>query len=236
MKTPLNVFIGYDPRETVAFYAAAHSIWEHASVPVAIHRCSPEAMGVSRQKDPKQSTDFAFCRFAVPSVMDYKGWALFIDCDIILRDDVAKLFALADPDVDLMVVKHDYEPKDSTKFLGQVQTAYPKKNWSSVMLFNNERCRRLSRHYVNTAPGLELHQFGWAGRIGALGEEWNHLVGEYKPNEDAKLVHYTLGGPYFNEYNGCEFSDEWWDVYKDMTSCEQRSSVSTARIKYAGGE
>ena len=215
-----NVFIGYDKNEIVAFNVAAQSVRNHCPSAI-IHQCSPDAMGIFRRHDPKQSTDFAFCRFAVPNAMEYKGWSLFIDADIILRADVRELFDLCDPDVDVMVVKHDYECSTETKFLNQQQIPYRCKNWSSVMLFNNERCKTLSRHYVNTASGLNLHQFQWAKRVGDLPPEWNHLVGEYEENPDAKLVHYTLGTPCFNEYRDCEHSEEWWSIHRQMNSCAQ---------------
>ena len=112
-----------------------------------------------------------------------------------------------------MVVKHNHIPKETVKFLGEPQSKYEKKNWSSVMLFNNDKCRALTPEYVNQASGLELHQFKWlAGDdlIGALPDCWNHLVGYSSPRQDASLVHYTLGGPYFDPYRDCEYSKEWF--------------------------
>ena len=219
-----RVFIGYDKNEIVAFHTAAASVWRHCPSAQVIP-CSPESMGISRSRDPRQSTDFAFCRFAVPHYCNYEGWAVFMDADMILRADIRELFALADEECSVMVVKHDYESATETKFLNQANVPYRCKNWSSVMLFNNALCRRLSKHYVNTATGLELHQFKWTtdGRIGSLDPTWNHLVGEYEPNPDAKLVHWTLGGPYFDEYKGCEHSDEWRDLLDEMNSCAQRT-------------
>jgi len=113
----------------------------------------------------------------------------------------------------VMVVKHHHVPKETVKFLGEPQSKYEKKNWSSVMLFNNSRCRALTPDYVNTASGLELHQFKWLrgdDLIGALPDRWNHLVGYNPPRRDAAVVHYTLGGPYFDEYRNCEYSKEWF--------------------------
>jgi len=111
----------------------------------------------------------------------------------------------------VLVCKHDYVPKSARKFLNQVQTAYPRKNWSSLMLFNNERCRALSADYVNGATGLELHRFSWLddALIGGLPLEWNWLVDEYPYRADAKIVHFTRGGPWFPEFKGVDYSDEW---------------------------
>ncbi len=136
-----------------------------------------------------------------------------MDCDMLMLDDISKLYALRDDKYSVMVVKHNHQPKEETKFLGEKQTAYQKKNWSSVMLFNNTKCKMLTPEYVNTASGLEFHQFKWLGDDNLIGEIprcWNHLVGYDEPTKDVSLVHYTLGGPYFEEYKNCEYSKEWF--------------------------
>jgi len=167
---------------------------------------------MTRDRDPKQSTDFAFSRFLTPYLSGYSGWSVFMDCDMIVLDDIAKLWELRDERYAVQVVKHDHVPKETTKFLDQPQTRYEKKNWSSVMLFNNEKCKALTPEYVGTASGLELHQFKWLETddlIGELPHRWNHLVGYDATDSDVSLVHYTLGGPYFGEYEDCEYADEW---------------------------
>jgi len=131
----------------------------------------------------------------------------------------------------VQVVKHDHRPRETVKFLGQPQTTYPKKNWSSVMLFNNANCRVLAPAYVNTASGLELHQFKWLPDESAIGElprRWNHLVGYYGPSRDVSLAHYTLGGPYFDEYRNCEYADEWRVERAQLLACTQRGSAVSA--------
>ena len=213
----IPVCIGYDPREAVAFSVLAHSIHARASVPVNITPLMLSQLGglLTRERHPLQSTDFSFSRFLTPYLANYQGWSLFMDCDMLLLEDIAALWALRDERYAVMVVKHDHVPRETTKFLGEPQTRYEKKNWSSVMLFNNARCKALTPDYVNTASGLELHQFKWlAGDgddalIGALPSRWNHLVGYDAPRADAALVHYTLGGPYFADYAHCEYADEW---------------------------
>lgn len=223
----INVYIGYDYKVAVTFSVLAHSIHNKASQPVAIAPLMlSQLKGIfNREPNPLQSTDFSFSRFLTPYLSNYQGWSIFMDCDMVMLGDIAKLWELKDDRYAVMVVKHDYEVKDKVKFLGEPQTPYPKKNWSSVMLFNNEKCKALTPEYVNTASGLELHQFKWLESEDLIGEIppiWNHLVGEYQPNPDAALVHYTLGGPYFDEYRDCEFGDEWRAELKDTLNCEQR--------------
>ena len=226
----IRVFIGYDPREAVAFSVLAFSILSRSSQPVSIiPLILSELKGVmTRERHPLQSTDFSFSRFLTPYLSDYSGWSVFMDCDMLVRDDIAKLYALRDERYTVMVVKHDHVPKENKKFLDQPQTPYQKKNWSSVMLFNNSRCGALTPEYVNTASGLELHQFKWLGNdelIGALPDRWNHLVGYNPPRKDASLVHYTLGGPYFDEYRNCEYAEEWRREQQAMLRVDQRSRV-----------
>ena len=223
----IKVFIGYDSREAAAYSVLSHSIHARASVPVAVVPVMlSELKGVlTRERHPLQSTDFSFSRFLTPFLSDYQGWSIFMDCDMLVLDDIEKLYALRDERYAVMVVKHDHVPKETRKFLDQPQTAYQKKNWSSVMLFNNAQCRALTPDYVNTASGLELHQFKWLANdelIGEIPARWNHLVGYNAPNRDVSLVHYTLGGPYFQEYRDCEYADEWRAARQDMLNVEQR--------------
>jgi hypothetical protein len=211
----IHVFIGYDPREAVACSVLAYSIQARASRPVAIAplMLSQLRSVLTRERHPLQSTDFSFSRFLTPYLSGYAGWSVFMDCDMLMLDDVANLWKLRDDRYAVMVVKHDHVPRETVKFLGEPQSKYEKKNWSSVMLFNNARCRSLTPEYVSSASGLELHQFKWLASedlIGALPDRWNHLVGYNPPRKDAALVHYTLGGPYFDEYRGCEYAKEWF--------------------------
>jgi hypothetical protein len=223
----IKVFIGYDPREAVAYSVLAHSIHARASAPIAIVPLMLRELGhiLTRERHPLQSTDFSFSRFLTPFLSDYADWSIFMDCDMLVLDDIAKLFALRDDRYAVMVVKHDHVPREQKKFLDQPQTPYQKKNWSSVMLFNNARCRALTPLYVNTASGLELHQFKWLADDGLIGEipsRWNHLVGYHAPRRDASLVHYTLGGPYFDEYRDCEYADEWRNEQEAMLHVDRR--------------
>jgi len=211
----INVFVGYDPREAVAFSVLAHSIHARASVPVSIAPLMlSQLTGVlTRERHPLQSTDFSFSRFLTPYLSEHRGWSVFMDCDMLMLDDIARLWSLRDERYAVMVVKHRHVPLETTKFLGEPQSRYERKNWSSVMLFNNAKCGALTADYVNRASGLELHQFKWLDNddlIGALPDRWNHLVGYDRPRRDAALVHFTLGGPYFAPYRECEYAAEWF--------------------------
>lgn len=210
----INVFIGYDPREAVAFSVLAYSIHRRASEAVCIAPLMLDQLKdiYTRERHPLQSTDFSFTRFLTPYLSNYTGWSIFMDCDMLVLDDIAKLWALRDKRYAVQVVKHNHVPKEEIKFLGSKQTKYEKKNWSSVILFNNAKCRALTPDYVNSATGLELHQFKWLGNddlIGEIPHHWNHLVGYDVPNPDVSLVHYTIGGPYFEEYKNCEYAEAW---------------------------
>jgi hypothetical protein len=210
----IPVFIGFDPREAVAFSVLSYSVHRRASQAVSITPLMLSQLGgvYRRDKHPLQSTEFSFSRFLTPFLSGFTGWSVFMDCDMLMLDDIARLWALRDDRYAAMVVKHEHVPRETRKFLGMPQTAYAKKNWSSVVLFNNARCGALTPGYVNTASGLDLHQFKWLAsdeEIGSLPDRWNHLVGYSPPRRDAALVHYTLGGPYFEEYSSCEYADEW---------------------------
>ena len=218
----LNVYIGYDRREPIAHHVLAHSILRRSSIPVSLAPVKRELLGgmYTRPRGPTESTEFSLTRFLGPALSGFRGWSMFMDCDMLCRVDIAGLEKEIDSQADkaVLVCKHDYVPKTERKFLNQVQTKYPRKNWSSLMVFNNERCRALSPDYVNTATGLELHRFTWLEDrfIGELPLEWNWLVDEYPYKPDAKVVHYTLGGPWFEGYRTCDYADEWRDELKLM--------------------
>lgn len=224
----IRMFIGYDYAENVAHNVMVNSIQRHASQPVAIAQVALHQLNdvLWRERHPLQSNDFAFSRWLVPYLCNYKGWAIWADCDMLFFDDVAKLWAQRNQKYAVQVVKHEHKPKESKKYLGTTQTAYDKKNWSSVMLFNCEKCRALTPGLINNADGLHLHQFKWLENdnlIGEISPEWNYLVGYQKQSdleEPVRNAHFTIGGPYFREYRGTEFAQEWWSEYWDMVNCD----------------
>ena len=214
-----KVFIGYEKAEEVAYHTLVSSIMEHASKPVAIIPIDLRSLKdvYKRRHDSKQSNSFTYTRFLVPYLCNYIGSALFMDCDMLVRDDINKLFDLVDVRHDVQCVQHpEYTSVLKTKYMGNIQYNYPCKNWSSVMLFNNMRCRKLTPDYINEASPADLHRMKWARSIGSLPKEWNHLVTEQPPNPDAKIVHFTLGTPCWDRFAKCEFADEWFKQRNEM--------------------
>jgi len=215
----IDVFIGYDGGENIAYHILAESIRRNSSQPVSITPlCLSNIPQFTRNKQENQSTDFAFSRFMVPTLRNYNGYSIFMDCDMMFRGDIAELWSKRNMIYSVMCCKHDYEPKQGVKFRGAKNEKFEKKNWSSMMIFNNSLCSKLTPNFVNTATGLELHQFKWLNNedaIGSLPLEWNWLVGEYDFNPDAKNVHWTLGGPYFKDYADSDYANEWFKLYAD---------------------
>ena len=220
----IDVFIGYDEGEKIAYHILSESIRRNSSQPVSITPlCLNNLPDFKRETQSNQSTEFAFSRFLVPYLCNYSGHAIFMDCDMLSRSDISALWRQRTTKYAVQCVQHDYTPTSTVKFLNQPQTPYPKKNWSSMMLFNNAKCTALTPDYVNSATGLELHQYKWLENeelIGKINEEWNWLVGEYEHNPNAKLVHYTEGGPYFKNYKHCDYAEEWFDTFKETTKID----------------
>jgi lipopolysaccharide biosynthesis glycosyltransferase len=210
---PIPIFIGYDPREAIAYHTCVNSIIRHASQPVAIVPLALNLLQGYNETHTDGSNHFIYSRFLVPHLMGYSDWAIFIDGDMILRDDIVKLWNLRELSRDVMVVKHDYKTKMTEKYLGAKNENYPRKNWSSVILWNcgSFPNRRLTPEFIEKATGAQLHRFSWIedSRIGELPPEWNWLPDEYGANPDAKLLHYTLGAPCFHEFATTPQGDEW---------------------------
>jgi lipopolysaccharide biosynthesis glycosyltransferase len=210
---PIPIFIGYDPREAIAFHTCVNSIIRHASQPVSIMPLALNNFQDYTETHTDGSNQFIYSRFLVPHLMDYTGQAIFIDGDMIVREDIVELWKLRDLGKDVMVVKHDYKTKMPVKYLGSKNEDYPRKNWSSVMIFNcnNFPTKKLTPEYIQKSTGSHLHRFEWTtdDRVGELPPEWNWLPDEYGPNPDAKLLHYTLGTPCFHDFATTPMADEW---------------------------
>ena len=200
----MNIFIGYDPRESVAYHVCSNSLLRHSSQPLAITPLALQNLGQYHERHSDGSNQFIYSRFLVPHLMQYQGWALFIDGDMIVREDIAKLWALRDDTKAVMCVHHNYKTRASTKYLGAPNENYPRKNWSSVVLWNcaHPKHKTLTPEFIQHATGAQLHRFTWLddSDIGALPIEWNWLPDEFGANEDAKLLHWTLGTPCFKDY------------------------------------
>ena len=225
---PIPVFIGYDPREAVAYHTCANSIIRHASQPVAIVPLALNLFDDYKETHTDGSNHFIYSRFLVPHLMEYTGHAIFIDGDMIVRSDIVELWKQRDVTKDVQVVKHNYRTRMTEKYLGAKNEDYPRKNWSSVILWNCNSFpnRRLTPDFVQQSTGSFLHRFTWLAdeRIGDLPREWNWLPDEYGPNPDAKLLHYTLGTPCFHEFATTPMADEWHREHLLADYCLQRNT------------
>lgn len=212
----IDIVVGFDQREAVAYHTFCQSVISRTSQPV---RFTPlVAHGLEGRKDG--SNDFIYSRFLVPNLMGYRGWAIFADGDMVCREDIAKLWSMRDSKYAVMVAKHQYKTMFSSKYLGNKNEDYPRKNWSSLMLWNCEHPanRSLTTQVLAGASGEFLHRFQWLhdGEIGDLPITWNWLVLEYPMNEYAHLYHYTIGTPCFKDYKDCTHADMWWAEYKKL--------------------
>ena len=209
----IPIFIGYDPREAIAFHVCTNSIIRHSSHPVSINPLALNILKDYKEKHTDGSNHFIYSRFLVPHLMQYKGWAIFMDGDMLLRDDIEKLWDLRDNSKAVMVVKHDYKTKMTEKYLGAKNENYPRKNWSSVILWNCEHAANkvVTPEFIETATGAQLHRFTWLADelVGELPKIWNWLPDEFGANRDAKLLHYTLGTPSFHDFATTPMGNEW---------------------------
>ena len=209
----IPIFIGYDPREAVAYHVCSNSIIRHSSQPVSI---SPLALNILKGYEERHtdgSNHFIYSRFLVPHLMNYTGWAIFMDGDMLLRTDITELWNLRDDSKAVMVVKHDYKTKMTEKYLGAKNENYPRKNWSSVILWNCGHPDNivLTPSLIEKQTGAFLHRFTWLNDelIGELPKVWNWLPDEYGENSEAKLLHYTLGTPSFHDLATTPMGNEW---------------------------
>ncbi|MCC6889619.1 MAG: hypothetical protein IT536_13880 [Hyphomicrobiales bacterium] len=231
---PFSVWIGFDPREAAAFAVARESIRRFdRSVPIdGLVLSELQDRGLYTRPTERKfgklwdkisgtymATEFAIARFLVPELVRRRtrpphGWALFLDCDVMVRRNLYALRALLDDSKALMCVPHEHSPHGSIRMNEQVQTAYARKNRSSVMAFNCDHPANeaLTADMVNAMPGLKLHQFCWlADRdIGALPPAWNWLCGHTEGVDDPKIVHWTDGGPRFANFRNVPFAQEWF--------------------------
>jgi len=209
----IPIFIGYDTKEAIAYHTCVNSIIRHSSEPVAITPLALNLLNGYSENHLDGSNTFTYTRFLVPRLANNQGWAIYIDGDMILKDDISKLWSLRDDRKAVMVVKHDYKTKSPTKYTGSKNLDYPRKNWSSVILWNCSHPKNLTltQTYIKNTSGKYIHRFCWLddNYIGSLPIEWNWLPDEYGINTDAKLLHYTLGTPCFDKSSVGPMADEW---------------------------
>lgn len=237
---PFRVFVGYDPREHEAYEVCRRSLLRHASVPLdvrPVRQPDLRAAGLYwRARGPTESTEFSFTRFLTPYLAGYRGWALFVDCDFLYLADLAELLACvpaADADrLAVVCVKHEYKPAEATKMDGAIQTVYPRKNWSSMVLYNcahPKNVAALTPDAVSTQTGAFFHRFAWLDddEIGEVSFVWNFLVGHNRvnpadPTTQPKAIHYTSGGPWFERYRNCEFAELWIKEAEELKADKEK--------------
>jgi lipopolysaccharide biosynthesis glycosyltransferase len=214
----IRLMVGFDQRESVAFHTFVQSVIEVTSVPVSVTPLVLSALPGYSETHTDGSNTFIYSRFLTPHLANYSGWAIFADGDMICRDDLKRLWDLRDDRYAVMVVKHDYQTKAHQKYLGNKNENYPKKNWSSVILWNcgHAKNRMLTPEFVMSKDGKFLHRFSWLeeSEIGEIPSEWNWLTTEYPDNYQAKLLHYTLGTPCFKDYRSSDMAELWWAAHR----------------------
>jgi hypothetical protein len=214
-----KVFVGYDSREDIAWKVCRHSLLRHADDDLSViplRQPVLRELGLyTRPDDVGASSEFSLTRFLTPYLAASEGWVLFCDCDFLFTTDVRNALSQLDPAKAIYCVQHDYTPRYDVKMDGKQQTTYPRKNWSSFILFNSDHpdVRALTPSVVNSASPSFLHRFEWisdGSSIGALDLNWNFLEGEYpKPLNTPSVIHYTNGGPWFEQWQNCDYADLW---------------------------
>lgn len=219
MDSQLKVFIGYDPKEDEAWNVCGFSILRHAKSSVTIHPLKQSVLRelglYTRDFDAGASTEFSISRFLTPYLNSNEGWVVFVDCDFLFTVDIKNVLKGLDDSKAVYVVKHDYTPSKTFKMDGAAQSIYPRKNWSSFMVFNcaHQDVKSLSPAIVNAASPKYLHRFEWVkddNHIGELPLSWNFLEGEYEvPSNLPYAIHYTNGGPWFEDWQEVDFAEDW---------------------------
>ena len=217
MNETINIVVGFDQREAIAYHTFTQSIIEKSSVPIFFTPLAVNTLKGYRETHTDRSNDFIYSRFLTPYLNNFHGWAIFADGDMICQSDIKELWDLRDESKALQVVKHDYVTKVSRKYLGNINENYPRKNWSSLILWNcgHPKHKILTPDFIAHQTGQFLHRFSWLDNndIGDLPKEWNWLAIEYPQNNSAKIIHYTLGTPCFKDYRNTDMADIWFKTH-----------------------
>jgi len=216
----IPIVVGFDQREAVAYHTFVQSVLEKSTLPVIFLPLAIKSLQGYSETHNDKSNDFVYSRFLTPYLSDFKGWAIFADGDMVCRSDIKELWDLRDESKALLVVKHDYTSKVQKKYLGNINENYPRKNWSSLILWNcsHPKHKVLTPDFISSQTGKYLHRFSWLNDmdIGELPIEWNWLAIEYPNNPKAKIIHYTLGTPCFKDYRNTEMAGAWHEVQKKI--------------------
>lgn len=216
----IKIVVGFDQREAIAYHTFSQSVLEKSSLPVLFLPLSMNTLKGYRETHQDKSNDFVYSRFLTPYLNKFQGWAIFADGDMVCQSDIRELWDLRDETKALQVVMHDYKTKFNQKYLGNTNENYPRKNWSSLILWNcsHPKHKVLTPDFISSQTGKYLHRFSWLDDedIGELPIEWNWLAIEYPNHPKAKIIHYTLGTPCFKDYRDSEMADAWHEVQKKV--------------------
>ena len=213
MSEIVDIIVGFDQREAVAYHTFTQSVIEKSTMPVRFLPLSISSLSHYNERHNDGSNDFIYSRFLVPHLMNFKGWAIYADGDMVCLEDIKKLWDLRDKNYAVQVAKHNYKTKIEEKYWGNKNEDYPRKNWSSLILWNCEHSSHkiLTPEFIQKQPGSFLHRFSWIKdeEIGSIDKEWNWLALEYEEKESINLIHYTIGTPCFKEYANKSLSSYW---------------------------
>ena len=220
MNDIVDVVVGFDQREAVAYHAFTQSVIEKSSIPIRFLPLNINSLTNYKETHKDGSNEFIYSRFLVPYLMNFKGWAIYADGDMVCLEDIKKLWNLRDNKYAIQVVKHDYKTKIKNKYWGNKNENYPKKNWSSLILWNCEHKSHkiLTPDFIQKQTGAFLHRFNWIkdSEIGDINKEWNWLAMEYEEKQDINLIHYTIGTPCFEEYQNSSLASYWKESFMSM--------------------
>jgi len=209
----LKIVVGFDQRESVVYHTFCQSVLSRSSTPVCFIPLALNTLSNYKETHSDGSNEFIYSRFLTPFLCEYTGWALYADGDMVCLSDINEIFKFADQSKAVQVVKHDYLSSYTSKYFGNKNENYPRKNWSSIILWNcsHPSNKKLTKSLVESSSGKFLHRFSWLddAEIGDLPLEWNWLATEYKDNYEANLIHYTLGSPCLSDYKDCKMADLW---------------------------
>ena len=215
-----DIVVGFDQKESVAYHTFTQSVIEKSTIPTRFMPLSVGSLTKYKEVHEDGSNDFIYSRFLVPYLMNFKGWAIYADGDMVCLEDIKKLWDLRDNKFAVQVVKHEYKTKVKNKYWGNKNEDYPRKNWSSLILWNCEHLSHkiLTPEFIQEQPGSFLHRFSWIKdiEIGSIEKEWNWLAMEYEEKKDINLIHYTIGTPCFKEYQNSSLSTYWKKSFINM--------------------
>ncbi len=220
----IKLVVGFDQKEAIAYHVFCQSVLDKATQPVSFLPLAKNTLNKYCETHKDGSNEFIYSRFLTPYLLGYSGWAIYADGDMVCLEDISKLWNLREGHKEkaVLVVQHDYRTKKAIKYLGNKNENYPRKNWSSLVLWNCEhpKNRILTPEFIQKSSGAFLHRFSWLeeSEIGELKKEWNWLALEYPDNREAKLIHYTLGTPCFKEYSESAMADIWMEAFRRASS------------------